>query len=449
MFTLTDTKSRKNELPEKGVREDQEGTPPSADIAKDESEEGEIPEDLPVRSTKRRPSPSDEEHPLPKRVKPAPEPDLGLVRNMKEYAEGLPCEISVNQSEPVGELYRRRRGFRITLWITPGPGCAPTISLGFESVTSKGGYQAKCEWDTMSNCKGEWAMSHFTHGYLSPDTTDIRKIEQKVLDQCRYRDVARLLYVRFDSWSYSAGYSRRDAFMEDEPNQRGTVHALMMPRQSYPLEIWFLAPFNATNFRQGCLRYFTDALERRTSPHHFWSDPEGVCFTDHFVPPRPSNVQGKSLFRTFKAPPTTRTRDRATKWEDPSSQAGQSTGDLPLTAQDEKHGAQTLAHVANLADRSRSPYTEEQTVLTSEAGPNTMTTEGHQTSEPIPSFQFTGWANQPPCIRPMTEGFIPGQLDMESYEEEPDSDADADIDEDGEGQHEDEEEDGDKGAWDG
>ena len=344
MSSLNDIKPLSKESPQKGVSEDRERSPWSPDISKDGSEQGEIQEELPV-GAKRQHSPSVEEQPLPKRSKPAP--DLGLFRNMVGRMERVPCVISVNENEPIGRLYSANRGFRTLLMITPGPGCAPTISIGFRLTSRpRESDQANCEWDTVSNSKGEWAMSDFRHGYASPDAANPRMAEPKVVNQCRNQHMSQLLYVRFNSWSQAAGYSHKGAFVKEEKSIKTWVNAIVQPRKSYSLEIWFLPPLNASEFRRDCLRYFDDALNRRNNPHHFWTDPEGVCFTDTIwsqPSARRMGRDGRMMFRPSRIGHAGMTRDSATQWEDPSGQAEQSTAECPLAAQHEEHGIQPVA----------------------------------------------------------------------------------------------------------
>ena len=303
MSCLTDHGSVNKKTPVQGVREDQKKSPIDAVAhgVSDGSEDGEVKDDLPIR-TKRSPSASIEEEPVPKKLKPAPEPMANLFTEMRRLQETTPCVISVDGNEPIGGLYPVRQGFAINLYVNPGPEYAPSISLIFKTTgTGKGVDSARIEWDTEAVVKRQFAMSDFEYGYASPDAPDPRRRDPKVLGLCNNKHMSQLLYIRFKSWNQATGFSHKNAFKNQSPVAKKAIETICQPSESYHMEIWFLAPFNAETFRRGCLRYFIDSLKSRQNPLQKWEDPLGTRYVDSQVPPRSTRRadrrMGKIMFR--------------------------------------------------------------------------------------------------------------------------------------------------------
>lgn len=73
------------------------------------------------------------------------------------------------------------------------------------------------------------------------------------------------------------------------------------PQQPYQLELWFIAPFDAKDFRMHCLRFFTESEKARVHPFHQWRDIHDDYFNDTLMlePPRALSNQGprKTMLR--------------------------------------------------------------------------------------------------------------------------------------------------------
>ena len=354
MSCMTDRGSVSKETPAQGVREDQEQSPIDALAVgvSEGSEDGEVKDDLPVH-TKRKPSASIEEEPVPKKLKPAPEPMAPSFTQMRRPRDKMPCVISVDQNEHIGGLYPVSQGFAINLYVNPGLEYAPTISLSFKNTgTSKGGDGARIKWDTEAIFERQFAMSHFEYGYASPDAPDPRRSDPKVLRLCKTTHMSQLLYIKFNSWDQAAGFSKKDAFKHQSSAIKNAMSTIFQPQKPYHMEIWFLAPFDAATFRSNCLSYFIDSVKSRQNPLHNWQDYFGNRYIDRQVPQRSTTRadrrMGKMMFRVRNVP-----RDQ----DEDSAQSVEDT-------------AHMLAQDVSMAGPSRSKHPEEQTMLKAGAGPS-------------------------------------------------------------------------------
>ena len=428
MSSFTDAKSGNKETPSQGVRENREDPlPVNPDVASDGSEEGEIRTDLPVPAKRKR-SPPAEEEPISKKPKPAPELIPRPFRLMRKPIGNTPCVISVDQNQHLGNLYTTSQGFATVLFLNPGSESAPTVSLGFKTNGSRGSSDlAHAEWDTEAIFRRRWAISQFEHGHAGPNTTNPRMSDPNVLKLCSMRDMGELLYIKFESWPQATGYCNRDAFKKQSRAVNGMIDAIFRPRNPYSLEIWFIAPFDATAFRKYCLGYFTDSLRQRRNPLSLWEDPEGNCYTDISNPApqgeRPKKTFGQTMFRIHKK---------------------------HLAAQHQEDAVRTVAHDTRMADRSKPPNTEEQAMLTSIAGPSFQPAE----EQPAERQPINAAAPPPGFVMPISErpsrsrnmmaggimkGYMPPSMMgavVDSDDSDVESNPDAGGDGDGEGQHE-------------
>lgn len=412
MSTSMDVESVSKETPTEGVREDQEMPPADIGSVDDGSEEGEIPDDLP-KGTKRQRSPSNEEQPDPKRIKPAPKVEAGLFKRMRQPGGIMPCMISVDHGNHIGGIYLQKQGFTITLYINPGPQGAPRLSLGFRKNGRTGRALALIEWDTEARFKGQWAMSHFVHGFASPDAKDPRMSDPAVLNDCKLEDMGELLYLRFVSWPQAGGYALRGVFDDQDTQIKRSMEIMTQPLQPYSLEIWFFPKFKAIDFRRQCLRYFSDSLEQRIQPLHFWTDPEANHFTDISVPPpigsELDGKVGKTFFRLPTTQPASARQNTVTGGGESSRRAEQSTTKLPLAQQDED-AMQTVAQDAKILDRSSSPRTEEQAILTFRGGSTSPPAQEQPASVPRSPHESTVPVRGSSRIRGLMEGYMPADM---------------------------------------
>ena len=241
-------------------------------------------------------------------------------------------------------------------------------------------------------------MSNFEYGYASPDAPDPRGSNPEVLKLCTHNHMSQLLYMRFDSWDQAAGYSTRNAFKDQSPAVKKAIQTICQPQKSYHMEIWFLAPFDAERFRRVCLCYFIDSLKTRVNTLCNWQDGLGNRYIDRQIPSqltaRADKRMRKMMFRERKAP-------RAQDIE---------------TAQGVENAAHMLAQDDSVAGRSTSPRPEEQTMLTSRAGPTSPSAEEQITSAPSPPREFVMPTSQPLRPRYPIKGFLPefmmGSLDV-------------------------------------
>ena len=425
MSSLIDPRSVNKETPDQGVRDDRERSPVIANVGDDVSEEGEIEDDLPrsvneempdqgVRSeegeieddlpirTKRQRSPSIDEEPVSKKLKPAPEPMPRPFNIMMRPYEATSCVISVNQKELIGRLFPEAQALAVMLFVNPGPEYAPAISL---SLKIAGETHARIEWDTEAICKRQFAISNFEYHHCDLNATNPRLSDRQVLDQCPDSKLGELFYMRFDSWPQAAGFSVKAAFKKQRPSVKQAIDTMSQPRESYSVEIWFIAPFRSNDFRWKCLRYFDHSLRRRRNTLHEWQDRDGVRYIDTPIPPtntRPNKkTDPKMMFRLPKVP---QAHDAGTTVDAMSIRKVQAAG--PSTSQ----------------------HPEKQTMLTSEAGPSSL-----PASEPVRAFLMPeGKSRRKP---PPVKGFMPAMFGGSD-----DSEQDAGGEEDEEEQHGDEEE---------
>lgn len=391
------------------VREDQELPPAGIGSDRDGSEEGELPDDLP-KGTKRQRSPSNGEQPDAKRIKPIPQVEAGLFRRIRRPPGTVPCMISVDDGGHIGGLYMKHEGFTITLYINPGPQGAPRLSLGFRANGRRGRAHALMEWDTEARFKGQWAMSQFEHGFVSPDPKDPRMLDPALLNNCKIEHMGELLYVKFVSWAQAGGHALKSAFDGQSVQIKRSVEIITQPLKPYSLEIWFLPKYKAVDFRKQCLRYFSDSLAQRVTPLHFWTDSEGNHFKDMQMPsPKGSELDGKvpkTFFRVPTAQPADARQDTVTGGGESSRRAEQSTTKLPL-AQHGEDAMLTVAQDANILDRSSSTRTEEQAIPTFRAGATSPPAQEQPASVPGSPHESTVPVRGSSRIRSRLEGFMP------------------------------------------
>ena len=334
MSNVTSPKSAYAEKPDEGLRQDDpiEVDPPmNVDTPSDGSEEGEIKDDpieidppmnvdiarngsgdgksqddLPM-GTKRSRSPSSEREPYPKRAKFNPDREGISFKQIKHPNNTTPCVISANKGTPIGTLYHARNGFAIMMFIDAGRFWSPLISLCFRNNgtrTTKD--HARLNWDTVSNDRGVWAMRYIEYGHARTNASDPRMSRPDVLNLCRIKDEGELIYMRFISWGQARGYNEKGRFDNESQDVQTSLKTMFFPRQPYELELWFIAPFLASSFRQNCLRYFTDSEKQRVHPFHYWKDMYGDYYNTTLARTPPpilsDDGKGKTFLRMSELP---------------------------------------------------------------------------------------------------------------------------------------------------
>ena len=280
------------------------------------SEDGEIQDDQTVDTkqdseikigqpvgTKRKRLPSIEEQRPSKRI------DVSgvLFQNMQNPPQRIPCVIRINEREPVGSLYRTTDGFAILLFLDAGLYGPPTVSLAFRNGgTETGRDKASYNWDTTSTIRGRWAMSDIIHGYTSPEDTEPIMSNKTVLEACHDRDTRNLMYMRFDSWTQVLGSREADAFKDMSGVVQQSMNTIFKPKHSYLMEIWFIAPFEAPNFRRRCLRFFTESLAARVQPLRYFRDDNGVYFGSLPLSEPPTFLGGQAQKNPLRMPSATK-----------------------------------------------------------------------------------------------------------------------------------------------
>ncbi|CAF9905656.1 MAG: hypothetical protein ALECFALPRED_001073 [Alectoria fallacina] len=268
------------ETPSKGLEQKanaREDPPVDAGVASDGSEEGEIQDDDPVGSKRKR-SPSIEQQGHPKRTK-EDDSTIDSFDNMMYPTQRIPCVISIDKQAPFGSLYRVTTGFVVLLFLDPGRYGPPTVSLAFRTTGTETGKDiARNNWDTKSAIRGEWAMSQVVTGYATPEATDHRMSNPTVLNEFLTKDMSTLLYMRFKSWPRVLGFQHKNTVRDQTSAIQASMRTMFRPNNQYSLELWFIAPFNATLFRRHCLRYFTESSASRHCPLDQWQDQSGQYF---------------------------------------------------------------------------------------------------------------------------------------------------------------------------
>ena len=292
MSSLTTPVTGINERPNEGLGQEYNV---EADISANvdtSSEEGEIKEDQPSESRRKR-STSNEEQPPPKRnistsneeQPPSKRLNPGNMiksfSNMRAPRERLPCVVSVNENQPFGSLYKANQGFANLLFLDPGRYGPPTILLSSRtSGTQNGKDMVRICWDTNSNIRGQWALTHFEHGHPDPKDANLRRSNPTVLAQCDREDMRGLMYIRFTAWPQSLGFYAKEAFVNEASVIRSSLKSMFRRRDTYVVEIWFIASFKPADFQKDCLRCFSDSIACRDDPLHRWSDDRGVLHND-------------------------------------------------------------------------------------------------------------------------------------------------------------------------
>lgn len=372
-------------------------------------EEGETQEDLPL-GTKRKRSTSREEQPPPKRTKTDPVLTDCSFRRMSHPHKTIPCVVSVDQGTPFGTLYRANNSFAVMLFIDPGRFGAPAIRLGLRTHgTEHQKDHARIHWDMVNIHQGRWAMSRVGHGYCPLNGSDPRMSNAAVHALCRVGDIGQLLYMTFTSWDMMTGFTVNTEFKTQAKETRKSLNIMTNPQQSYQLELWFIAPFDAIDFRMRCLRFFTECEKVRVHPLHQWRDNRGDYFNDTLMLAAPRALADlgpkKQKFR-LTAPARREQRKvpgdqdaDAAQDEVPdiaSSQVEQSTAELSLAAPHLEDSTSTAARDAKMLDRSPSPSKEiqqtpgRQTLRTVDTGHPL-----HPTQDPQTSASSAGLDSQP------------------------------------------------------
>ena len=358
------------------------GVTPSVDIMSgDGSDKGKIRGE-PSVGTKRERLPSGEEQPPAKRTKADPALTGCAFGNMVHPIKPVPCVISVNGRAPIGTPYQENQGFAIMLFIDPGRRGFPVVRLGFRNHgTEKKGDHASAEWDTLSNDRGQWAMSEIDHGYCPVNGIDPRKSNTAVHALCKGRDIGQLLYLGFTSWTQTRGYNQKDKFGTEARKTRETMNRIFRPDKPYRLELWFIAPLmagklGAGKLNQHCLRFFAESERERVHPFHQWTDINGENFNDTVKQDLPTDIlvkgKGKTMFRptmmTIPEQPAETTvpasqhadgdQDTISGGDTVSSKVEQCTAELSLAAPYLEDSTSTAARDARTSDRPPSPSTE-------------------------------------------------------------------------------------------
>lgn len=342
-----------------------------------DDEEGQVKDDDQLGKKRRRP-PSIEEQPSLKKVKPTEEVGISSFGHMQQPYSEVPCVVSVNEDQPFGSLYQQSTGFAILLFMDPGRYGPPTVALGFRpNGTGAKTDKARSIWDVRSNIMREWAMSDVEHGYATPDANDPRMSNPSVLALCTPKDMGELLYMRFKSWPQGAGFYDKPAFDGQSGEIKRFLSAIFQPKKPYSLEIWFVAPSKAIDFRKHCLRYFSEAVNNRIDPLEGYQDSLGNYFNERLIEPPPSILVRSSYrnqllrvpeasatlqrgLQTERAPrrgQTSAAQDIATGNRSVSRRPEQNEG-RPQTTQHVEDSKPTAARDITMLDRTRSPSPE-------------------------------------------------------------------------------------------
>lgn len=264
-------------------------------------QQGEIRDDRPL-GAKRKRSPSNEGSQAPKKTT-GPKQTIESFTAMLFPYERLPCMISVNEQGPIGSLYKSSEDFAILFFIDPGRFTAPIVTLSFrKSGTESGPDFASNAWDMESIMTGQWAMTDVVTGYGIVNGADVRMSNELVLAACSDKDKSNLMYMRFKSWPHVRGFYEKGAFKDLSLAIKHSMASMFGKLGSYQLEIWFIAPFNATMFRRHCLRYFTDSLAHRQRPLDQWQDLNGRYFNEISKLPPPAFLVGGKPGKTLRMP---------------------------------------------------------------------------------------------------------------------------------------------------
>ena len=394
MSSLTIPNTGNEDRPKDDLRQevDTETVPTvDADVASDGSdgsEEGEVKDDHAVE-TKRQRSTSVEEQPPPKRTRPGQDPMILSFKKMRAPPRRLPCVVSINEGEPIGSLYLSNGGFAILLFIDPGNFGSPAVSLSFKNNgTQNGGDSARNVWDITGYFDGRWAMDHLEHSYVNPNETHLRRSDPTALAKCLTNDMGNLLYMRFNSWPHTMGFFRKHEFSDMSTGVGNSLKTIFKRQESYVVELWFIAPFEASDFRRNCLRYFSVGIANRDPPIGRWADRDGDLFDD--TPPSarppglrcnefdtdrrkkkhqkrskkrsvPQSTQPTGLLCTTasQAPRTSAAQDTVADSGSTKSQLEDSTSGLQLVSatQQSDNPTRTGLRDAKMPDRSPSPPT--------------------------------------------------------------------------------------------
>ncbi|KAF6227070.1 hypothetical protein HO133_008511 [Letharia lupina] len=292
MSNLIDPKTGSNGTPSKGLEQNRstgEELRMDANVASDGSEEGEIQDDHATNAvgTKRKRSPSTEETGPSKKTK-GPDPTFLSFKTMRHPTETIPCVISINEREPFGSLYLTNHKLTTRLFLDPGRFGPPSVALTFTKTGSETGRGiAKNVWDMSSNSRVEWAMNDVQHGYATSDGPDLRMSNRTVLADCSRRDIQNLMYLRFKSWSQVSGFHKKEEFSQESAEIQKSIKTMFRRQKAYQLELWFIAPFDAPDFRRHCLSTsgFSFGLEAPTSIPSLISSPRPGFVPDFTLGP--------------------------------------------------------------------------------------------------------------------------------------------------------------------
>ena len=302
MSSVTSPNTGNTDKPNEGARQDdliEVDRPVNVDITSDGSEDGEI-EDSPPIGTKRSHSPSVEEQPSPKRNKLDSQRSGVSFKDMRHPHERLACVISVDQQEPIGKLYRAKKGFMIKLFMDPGRYGPPAITLGFSIDGKK--ESASNKWDTSSCDEGSFAMSDIEYGFAPIIGSDPIMSDPKVTNLCDLADGGKLMYLRFASWDQPKGFLVKGAFKNESQAIQRSLNSIFLPtKERYEVVLWFVAPFWMPVFMKYCLWFFKDSERNRVHPLDGWKDSDGTYFNDtlSLKPPKALTYEGsnKTMYR--------------------------------------------------------------------------------------------------------------------------------------------------------
>ena len=436
MSSLTIPNTGNEDRPKDGLRQevDNETVPTvDTDVVSDGSEEGEVKDDHAVE-TKRRRSTSVEEQPPPKRTRPGQDLMILSFKKMKAPPRRLPCMVSINEGEPVGSLYSSNQGFAVLLFIDPGHFGSPAVSLSFRiNGTENGSDWARSVWDITGYFDGRWAMDHLEHSYVNPNETHLRRSDPTILAKCPIRDMGDLLYMRFNSWPHTMGFFKSHKFSGMSTGVRNYLKTMFKRQESYVVELWFIAPFEASDFRRNCLRYFSVGIANRDPPISRWADRDGDLFNDTPPSARPPGLRCSEVGserqktkhkksskersvpqRASKAPRTSAAQDAVADSGSTKSHVEDSTSGLQLVSatQQSETPTRTGLRDAKMPDLSPSPPTATHATPETPATPTLGTGVPLRRDQDEPtSASRDPFLSQPtvPSLRPRTS-FVPAVL---------------------------------------
>ena len=218
------------------------------------------------------------------------------LRCIRNPLEPLPCIMQVNDGSLFGSFTSENGERTVLLHLDAGVEASPKLSLELQYV----GYDSlEVGWYLTDYQEDDWMLNHLTIARVHDQPKDLELNNPEVLRVCATEsEWENLICMSFHAWPKILGpYFGLSVWAGVDKGLREALCAMFERPFQYHMRIWFLAPYEVTQFDRNCMSFFKEAAQRRVRPLNHWPDENITTFDDVWSK---SSLQERELDRTVE-----------------------------------------------------------------------------------------------------------------------------------------------------